>query len=425
LTSPYDWRVTSTRLRTEDSSPANAHGTFAALSVPLFARLWTVGLMWNVTRWMGIFLCGYFVSQETGSPFLVQVVGTAFFAPMFLTGAIGGVISDRLDRRRTMLVLTAILIVASVAIAAVALADGLRVWMVYPYILIVGASMVVDMTSRRAMVYDLVGPALITNALALEAMAMTGGSLVGSATGGSIVSAVGFGPAYGVVAVFYGVALFALMGLPKTLRRAPVAGAERPDVVRDMRAAFAYVRGHRTLVSILGVTVIVNLFYYSFIPMVPLFADEMGVNAFWAGVLASATGLGSIIGTLIIARGAPLTRGQSYVWGSLMAMAFLCLFAASGWYPLALVALVAVGLGIAGFSTMQSALVMITADDAMRGRALGVLSMCIGALPWAMLMLGGAAQALGPNAAVVASSAIGIATLVAWSRLRPEALRIP
>jgi MFS family permease len=352
-------------------------------------------------------------------------VGTAFFAPMFLTGAIGGVISDRLDRRRTMLVLSFTLLGASSLIAAVTMAGGLQVWMVYPYILIVGASMVVDMTSRRTMVYDLVGPGLITNALAIEALAMTGGSLLGNATGGAIVSALGLGSAYAVGAGFYALAIVAILGLPKSPPRVRDAGEPAPNVVRDLKTAFGYVRRNRTLVSILGVTIIVNLFYYSFTPMVPLFADDMGVNAFWAGILASATGLGSIIGTLIIARGAPTTRGQSYVWGSLLALVFLCVFAASGVYPVALVALVVTGLGIAGFSTMQSALVMITADDAMRGRALGILSMSIGALPWAMLMLGGAAQALGPSVAVVASSLIGIVTLAAWSRLKPEAVRIP
>jgi hypothetical protein len=68
---------------------------------------------------------------------------------------------------------------------------------------------------------------------------------------------------------------------------------------------------------------------------------------------------------------------------------------------------------------------MITADDAMRGRALGILSMSIGALPWAMLFLGGAAQVLGPSIAVVGSTLIGVVALAAWSRIRPEVTRIP
>jgi hypothetical protein len=73
---------------------------------------------------------------------------------------------------------------------------------------------------------------------------------------------------------------------------------------------------------------------------------------------------------------------------------------------------------------MQSALVMITADDAMRGRALGLLSMAIGALPFAMLLLGGVAQAVGPSAGVISSVVAGLAMMAIWSRIRPESQRL-
>ena len=78
-------------------------GTFAAMSVPYYPRLWVTGLLWNLTRWMAIFLCSYLVNRLTHSPFYVQLVGASFFAPMFFGGATAGVISDRLDRRRTIL----------------------------------------------------------------------------------------------------------------------------------------------------------------------------------------------------------------------------------------------------------------------------------------------------------------------------------
>src|SRR5213076_2122898 len=96
----------------------------------------------------------------------------------------------------------------------------------------------------------------------------------------------------------------------------------------------------------------------------------------------------SMIGTLFIARGLPFGRGMAYVGGSMMAMCFLFLFASVAWYPLALAALIVARIGSSGFATMQSALVMTSADENMRGRALGLLSMGIGALPFSMLALG-------------------------------------
>jgi MFS family permease len=378
-----------------------------------------------MARWMSIFLCSYLVNQLTHSPFMVQMVGAAFFAPMFVAGAVSGVISDRLDRRRTLLALISLLIPVSIVMAVVNVSGSVRVWMVYPYMLCIGVSMVVDMTSRRALVYDLVGQRNVTNALALESLAMTSGTLMGGLTAGTIISLLGIGQAFVLVSSFYVVSLIALLGVPAAAVRARQISASKPDVLKDVKAMFGYLRGNPTFISILGVTVIMNIFYFPFTPMVPVFADRLDVNAFWTGVLAGAPALGSMLGTILIARGAGITRGQAYVGGSFFALVFLSIFAASGWYVLSLSALVFAGLGTSGFATMQTALVMITADDAMRGRALGLLSMAIGALPFAMLLLGGVAQAIGPSAGVISSVVAGLALMAVWTRLRPESQRLP
>ena len=418
--------ISSTSFQPEDDAAAvgtrPGGGTFAAFSVPQYPRLWAIGLLWNLGRWMSIFLCSYLVNQLTHSPFLVQIVGAAFFAPMFLGGAIGGVISDRLDRRRTLLAMIALLVPASVIMAAVNLSGSVEVWMVYPYMLAIGLGMVVDMTSRRALMYDLVGPANVTNALALEALAMTSGTLLGGLAGGTLISLLGIGQAFVLVSAFYVVSLIVLLGVRTAGVRTRVG--ERPRILQDLGATFAHVRNNATLVSILGVTIVMNAFYFSFTPMVPVFAEHLDVNAFWTGVLAGAPALGSMGGTLLIARGMGPRRGRAYVGGSVVALVFLCVFAAASWYPVALLALVLAGVGTSGFATMQSALVMTTASDEMRGRALGLLSMCIGVLPFAMLTLGGLAQAVGPSAGVVSAAVVGLAMMAAWTHRRPESHRL-
>jgi hypothetical protein len=198
----------------------------------------------------------------------------------------------------------------------------------------------------------------------------------------------------------------------------------RTNFRRDIGEGLRYVRGHAALISILGVTVIMNTFHFPFMTMVPVFADRMEVNALLTGILASAMAGGSMIGTLFIARGLPFGRGMAYVGGSMAAMTFLFIFAIVTWYPLALLALILAGVASSGFGTMQSALVMSTADDAMRGRALGLLSMGIGALPFSMLLLGIAAQVTSPPAAVMGSVCIGFALMILWNLTRPEARRI-
>jgi predicted MFS family arabinose efflux permease len=238
-----------------------------------------------------------------------------------------------------------------------------------------------------------------------------------------VISVFGIGPAFLFIACCYLVSFALLVGLPLTTRHLPTGGSGR-SVAEDLRQGFAYVRRHRTLISILGVTVIVNAFYFTYTPMIPVFAERLDVNAFWTGILASANAIGMMVGTLFVAKGLAIKRGQIYVFGSVLSFVFLFVFAAVDYYPIAFLALICAGVGVAGFSTMQSALVLTTADDDMRGRAMGMLSMGIGALPFAMLVLGGVAQAVGPSAAVMGSVAVGLLAMGLWGLWRPEVQRI-
>jgi predicted MFS family arabinose efflux permease len=298
---------------------------------------------------------------------------------------------------------------------------SLRTWMVYPYCLAVGVGLLADMTTRRAMVYDVVGPQMLTNALALEALAMTGGATLGSLGAGTVISLLGIGETFFVIAAVY-VGAFVLLAnvRPPDRARYPTG---RPGITADILAAFRALPGQPALVSVLGVTIIVNLFYYSFTPLVSVFGERLGVGALLTSLLLSANSIGSIAGSSLIARGLPFGRGVIYVGGSTLALCALIVFAVSGWYPLALVALMVAGVGIAGFATMQSVLVMVLAEDEMRGRAMGLLSMSIGVLPLSMILLGLGAQAVGPQTGVALSVVLGICVLGAWSLKRPEALR--
>jgi predicted MFS family arabinose efflux permease len=305
----------------------------------------------------------------------------------------------------------------------IVLAGEVRTWMVYPFILLVGIGQMVDMTSRRALLFEFVGEQRITNAMALEAVSMTGGAMLGNALGGGMISLLGIGETFLLMAAFYAAGYALLAGVP-----APPSSARpksRASLATELLAGFRYVRSQPALVSVLGVTVLMNTFYFTFVPMVPVFADRLEVGALLAGVLASANAFGSMLGTLVLARGLSFKRGAIYVGGCVIALISLLVFAAVNVYLIALLALAIAGVGMAGFATMQSVLVMISASPEMRGRAMGILSMAIGALPFSMLALGLAAQAIGPAAAVMGSVVIGLVAMAVWTMKRPEAVRLP
>lgn len=408
---------------TQDQSPP-----ISSFRVSGYPFLWLAGWLWHVARWMVVFITTYRVNAQTGDPLLVQLVGTFFMAPMFLGGALVGTVTDRLDQRRTVRTTLGVLVPLAGMMGVAVAFDRAPVVVSYAFVFCVGAGNVVDMTSRRAIAFGLVGPTLITNAAAFETLALHGGNTVGSLTGGAVVAA--FGP----VAVHLAVALVYLAALgsflvagrqaqvaaPVTRPRSGPGSVGRPTVGADLGAGFGLLRSHPVLRQFLVTTVVMNFFYYAFMPLVPVFAEDLGVGPFLTGLLASALGLGTMTGAVLVARIQPARRGLLHIAGSLGAMTMLAVFANMTWYPAAVAALYLAGLFGAGFGTTQSALVVSLVEEDLRGRALGVLSMAIGALPFGMFTLGLLARRTNPQVALTVSVGLGFVLLLGWQARRPH-----
>jgi predicted MFS family arabinose efflux permease len=251
---------------------------------------------------------------------------------------------------------------------------------------------------------------------------MSTGNILGAFLGGAIITVVGIGEAFLLIGIFY-VAAFALLltiPSPHHTRRRSTRSA-----LHEVRLAIGYTRRNRTLIGMLGVTVIINFFLFPFLPLIPVFADRLEVNALLAGLLGSAMGIGTLIGAIGLAAWPNLHRGRTYAGGSVLALVLLAVFALMETYPAALLAMIVVGIGLAGFSTMQSVLSMAASAPRMRGRAMGMLSMAIGALPFGTLALGGLAQAIGPADGVTAGAIAGLIALALWLAWHPEVRRFP
>jgi MFS family permease len=243
--------------------------------------------------------------------------------------------------------------------------------------------------------------------------------MIGTLLGGAITNVVGIGYAFLLIALAYAAAWLALLGLPRPVRAA--APRARASLRRDVVAGLAYVRHEPAIIGILAVTVFMNLCYFTYLPLVPVFAERLGANAFWAGALASAAGCGALVGSMLVAAFVPerIGRGWTYIAGAGLAMAGLLGFAFAPWYPLAWAALAVAGLGQAGFASLQGALILLAAQADMRGRAMGVLSMAIGVLPFGMVLLGLTAQVTDPTVAVSVSALLGLGGLVGWTARAP------
>ena len=394
--------------------------TLAAFSVPYFPRLLFCGILWNTSRWMHVFVILFLTAELTESPLLVQIVGASLFAPFLVGGVVGGVVSDRFDRRLIAIMYFAILIPISAGAALLVLADAMRIWMLCPFGLIAGASWVVDLTTRRALVADIVGPKLVTNAFSLEALSSSFGGVAGALAGGAVISLIGMGEAY-VANLVLVIATVAVLITVKSPARRHVL---RVPWREDLRSGLALLPRHRALVSILGVTLVMNLFYFSHFPLIPEFAEDLHVSAFATGLLSAAGMIGAMVAALVIASLPNPRRGPIYVCGALFALACLPVFALADSYPLALAGLIVGGCGLGGFAAMQFTLVTAVAGPDAHGRALGLMTTVIGVVPFGSILLGLVAESIGIGPAIAGSAAVGCLLIVLWMLRWPESIRL-
>lgn len=250
---------------------------------------------------------------------------------------------------------------------------------------------------------------------------MSSGSMLGTLAGGAILRWVGTGETYFLIAALYVVSALLLSKVhpeQRTIPSGPTPGLRM--LVADFAEGVRMLRTERPLASLLGVTVLMNFCFYSYTPLVPVFAERLGVDSFWAGLLAASSGFGMMLGALFVARLRPTRRGLLYIGSTLGAMASLNAFAHAPTYLLALVALIGATLVSGGFSSTQGSIAMTVVSERVRGRAMGLVSMAIGALPFGMFVLGLLADALGPPVAITVLTCTGVVLTIAWNMWRPE-----
>ena len=388
-----------------------------------FQLLWPANFFSYISRWMQMTLLIWLVLEMTGSPFLVALVGFFGMIPLLLFGVFGGVLADRVDRRKLIRSTQLINLAASVTMLALLLMDMEQYWHSYIVVFASGLGWAFDMPARRSIVLDVTGRVGVTNAMALDSVGMHASRMIGPALAGVLIQTVGLAGGYFVIIALYIISLSFLMRLRLPPREIP---STSHSVVRNLIEGFIYVRTNRILLGTVIVTVLMNLLLFPYMQMVPVIAREtLNVGPGLMGILMGADGLGAIIGSVAIASfGQIRYHGRIYLGGSLIGLVLVLAFAASQWFMVSLPVLILLGLGTAGFGTMQSTIVVMSASDEMRGRALGVISLAIGAGPVGALLIGALAEGTSPAAGIGMFAVVGILSLGAVSLLMPE-LRAP
>ncbi len=379
-----------------------------------FWRLWSVGLVASVVRWLETVVMGVIVYRETDSPLLVSVVTMLRLLPMGLFGAVLGAVVERYDRRLLLAGMMAVLALTSISLAAIAAYGALEVWHLAVGSLVNGFGWLTDNPLRRTMMGDSVGRERMATAMALDIVAMNVSRMIGPALGGFLLVTGGVEGTFLLSAGLYVLALGATLAV--RARSAPTGRGT--SVLASMREGFAAVRADRRLAAILAVTVVYNIFGWPFTSMIPVIGrDQLALGPEGVGLLTSIDGVGAFAGALLLAwRLVPRWHAGAYVGGVALYQVGIVIFALSPGVATAAAGLLLTGLSGAAFATLQATLVYLAAPPEMRARIMGVLSVCIGTGPLGFLWLGWLADRLGASTATALTGALGLVVLLA---LRP------
>lgn len=380
-----------------------------------FVRLWFIGLLVSVVRWLETLAVGVFVYQTTQSAFLVAMLTMLRVLPLGLFGALFGALAEHVDRRTALIVIELHMMLISVVVALLALAGQLALWHIAVASFLSGVAWATDNPVRRMMIGEVVGPALMGRAMSADVASNNASRMLGPVVGGVVLAVVGMGGAFALSAVLY---LFAVVAALRLAYRAAPAPSGSKAVFARMVEGFACVRQSPTLIGALAVTIIFNVFGWPITSMVPVLAlDNLHVGPAGIGVLASMEGVGALCGALAVAVfGRPSYYLRVYVGGVLVYLLMVIVFALVSSPMVAGAALLLAGFGSAGFSVMQATLVYVNAPVEMRGRVLGILALCIGTGPIGFIGMGLAAEAFGSTAATVGMGLTGVAVLAFTQR---------
>lgn len=396
--------------------------TFTALRHPNY-RLWFTGqLVSLVGTWMQITAQGFLVFELTRSTAYLGYVGFANGVPSWLFMLYGGVIADRIARRKLLLITQSSMLLLALILAGLTYSGLVQPWHIVLLAVALGTANAFDAPAAGAFIFELVDREDVTNAIALNATLFNLATVVGPTVAGLTYAAFGAAWCFALNGVsFLGViTALLLMRLPA---RAPAPRTH--SALTDLKDGLRYTLSHPLLRMLIAVPAVTTLFGMTYATLLPAWAiDVLGGNATSNGLLQSARGAGSLLGALMIAAlGNTLRRGPLLTIGTVVYPLLLLAFAAVDWLPLSMAVLVGVGWGGIVLFNSANTLVQSHVSDEFRGRVMAIFSLTFfGGMPLGALWAGPLADRIGAPLTVTLSALVGL-SFAAFVWLRAPQMR--
>jgi len=384
--------------------------SFNSLEVPNYRRYFLGQLISLSGTWMQTVAAIWVILSLTGSGVAVGLTTALQFLPMLLIGAWGGLLADRIPKRRLLITTQALMAIPAVGLFVVTAAGVVTPWMVYLAVFAMGAVNAVDNPTRQSFVIEMVGADRVVNAVSLNSVIVQAARIVGPAVAGILIATVGVVPCFALNALTFVAMILALSRMdPSRLHAAPPARHE-PGAIR---AGLRYVRHTPELLVPLALMALVGTLGFNFqvvLPLLAKFSFESGAMTYAA--LVSAMAVGSIVGALVNGhRGR--TGPRLIAAGSLAFGVAALLSALMPTLAFEIPALMLLGAASVTFAATINSTLQLAVSPEMRGRVMALYSVVfLGSTPIGGPLAGWLAQSYDPRVALLLAAASGL--LAAW-----------
>ena len=401
------------------------HTLDAWLAYRDFRYLWFGNFFANNAQWLQLLSVGWLVRElSEGSNvagLLVVTVGGINTLPGLVAGPWGGVLSDRFDRRKLVMVLQTAMAVLAFSFALLILTGRVQVWHAYAYVILAGCFHSAVQPMRQALIAGTVPRDMLGNALATNVLTITGTRIFGPFVGGILIFTLGFFWNFTIEAVLY------LANVTMILRvRTPFDSSsnarQRGSAMSNMIEGLRYVwSGERAFFQLMIVSMIPNIILHPAWFLFPLYTTEvLKRDADVGGYLLAITGVGGLLAALFIASfGFVFPKGKVVLGAAVGSSVTLLVFAFAKWMALAFVFIAAMAFSQSVFRTARGTLIQTLTPDSLRGRMTSLQSFDRGFLVVASLGVGVLSDLTSSATALAIIAALGLgASAVCWILLK-------
>ena len=322
---------------------------------------------------------GWLLFELTSSPFYLGLFSSLRMVLLLSFFILGGLMSDRWERRKVMLWIQVISALTALGLALLVSFKTIQVWHIFVLGAITSTTWAFEQPVRQALIPQLVQREDLVNALALNAVVWNGAGLLGPSLVGLLVGSIGIDGCFYINVLSYLAVIGALLRMHVPVSR---SDGRRATVLQSLRDGFGYVRQEKLITTYLLVSSIFNIFGRSFVTLLPVFAKEiLRIGASGFGFIAAGPGLGTIIGSFSLAALGRVEARRDILVTILLAFSVsLFVFAASSDLRIAFTCLVMVGALSTVFETLLNTSIQLRVEEAYRGRVMGFYGLTGGGL---------------------------------------------